>query len=406
MSEQNANRDKSERRCDAIDLPLGIKQSDLPKYIVYRKEILDKDTGRYREYFYICNHPKLKRWETSKSNKLNIKEKLNLAINKLKSLDNDESEIENSNSDTDSDELNLPPHISIVNIRDSNHFVYDHRNNDIRYNLKMIIKSDDLKKELKIFIDKVNEKYPNLKIENNYNDEINENITENINEDIIDDKKIKLPPNFSLYKEKEKYYIQYSKSINKNRINKKVLLKTNNIQQEFDNLIELLNKSYPEVKIEKYTIPNASNFKIIENQSVESQINNTSIEKPIMPQNFSICNVNSIDYIQFCKLINEKRCQYKVKINSYDLQLELNKFIDSLNNNYSLNLQKCDYIINNHSNWKSTNKIIDHENPTNDQLKNREKAIKSLNRKKELLGEEEFNRQRNEYMRKYNQSKK
>ena len=43
MSIQNSNRDKSERRKDAIELPNGINQSDLPKYIVYRKEILNKN---------------------------------------------------------------------------------------------------------------------------------------------------------------------------------------------------------------------------------------------------------------------------------------------------------------------------------------------------------------------------
>ena len=55
---------------------------------------------------------------------------------------------------------------------------------------------------------------------------------------------------------------------------------------------------------------------------------------------FSITTINNIDYIQFCKKINDKRYQYKIKITSYNLQKELEKFIDSLNINYSLNLNK------------------------------------------------------------------
>ena len=109
MSIQNSNRDKSERRKDAIELPNGINQSDLPKYIVYRKEILNKNNGRYREYFYICNHPKLKRWETPKSNKLTIQEKLNIVIKKIEELNNDlktgTPSNSNNNSDNDSDSI-------------------------------------------------------------------------------------------------------------------------------------------------------------------------------------------------------------------------------------------------------------------------------------------------------------
>jgi hypothetical protein len=424
MSEQNANRDKAERRCDAIDLPDGINQSDLPKYIVYRKEILDKVTNRSREYFYICNHPKLKRWETTKSNKVDINEKLNLAIKKLNELNllldkNSDSETETesiSDEDSDNDTINntnheddtlvLPTHISLVKFRDEDHFVYDYKYEEKRYNLKMIIKSDDYKKELKIFIDKINEKYPNLEIENNII--INESTTSSASSSNevyqpIDDEniKLKLPANFSFYKEKNKYYFQYAKTINKSRISKKITLNSNNIQEEFDKFVELLNQTYPELKLDDYAIPNIpSNFNLIENTQ-------TLIIKPIMPKNFSITNINNIDYIQYCKKIDGNRFQYKIKINSYNLQEELNRFItDTLNITYKLDLNKNDYQIINDNHWKTTNNLIDHDNPSEDQLKNREKTLRSLNKKKEELGIEEFNKQRNEYMRNYNQSKK
>ena len=75
--------------------------------------------------------------------------------------------------------------------------------------------------------------------------------------------------------------------------------------------------------------------------------------------------------------------------------------LDYLNSNYSLELNKDNYKIINDNNWKTSNKIIDHDNPTELQLKNRKKALKSLNKKKEELGKDEFNKQRNEYMKNY-----
>jgi len=38
---------------NAKPLPEGLKQSDIPKYVVYYHEILNKETGRFREYFKI-----------------------------------------------------------------------------------------------------------------------------------------------------------------------------------------------------------------------------------------------------------------------------------------------------------------------------------------------------------------
>ena len=212
--------------------------------------------------------------------------------------------------------LVLPTNISLVKIRNKDHFVYD---------LKMILKSDNFKNELKIFIDKINEKYPNLNLENiiiknNELIEINNNI------------KIKLPNNFLFYKEKNKYYFQYAKHINKIKISKKITINSNNLQNELDKFIELLNNTYSDLKLDKYLIPN-----ILSNLNI---INYSQSNKPIMPQNFSITTINNIDYIQFCKKINDKRYQYKIKITSYNLQKELEKFIDSLNINYSLNLNK------------------------------------------------------------------
>jgi hypothetical protein len=406
MSEQNTNRDKSERRCDAIDLPDGIVQKELPKYIVYRKEIMDKETDKFREYFYICNHPNCLRWESSKSSKYSNYEKLQQTIKKLKELNEESSSDLESDSDEE-EKIKMPKYISYTTFRGLPYLIFDKRHNDKRYNLKMIVKPNNLKSELNLFIEKINNKYPelceSLKLTNYINNElsscINSESIEGINSEsnnIINnfsELKIKLPANFIFFCEKETYYIQFSKTINKNRINKKISIKNNNIQEELDNLIIFLNKTYPELKIEKYIIPNLPIIKVFE------EIDNNT-QKPKLPINFSIPTVNNIDYIQFCKKINGERIQYKTKINSYDLQNELNNFITYLNENYNLKLIYSDYIIA-QTNWKTSNKIIDHDNVTEQQNKNREKVLKFVEKKKLELGEDKFKEIRTEYMKNY-----
>lgn len=92
QSEQNINTVKRSRKRTAKSLPKGIKQEDLPKYIVYYKEQYSKD--KYREFFTIEKHPVQtmgilkRRWSTTKSNKIDIKTKLNQAIEKLNSFNN------------------------------------------------------------------------------------------------------------------------------------------------------------------------------------------------------------------------------------------------------------------------------------------------------------------------------
>lgn len=87
QSEQNENTDKRKRKHNAKELPNGIKQEDLPKYIVYYKE--KYGTGENtREYFKIEKHPKQeKHWMTSKSCKVTIHEKLKQAKQKLCDFD-------------------------------------------------------------------------------------------------------------------------------------------------------------------------------------------------------------------------------------------------------------------------------------------------------------------------------
>jgi hypothetical protein len=160
MSIQNTNRDKATRRCDAIDLPEGIKQEDIPKHIVYRKEILDKDTGKFREYFYICNHPNFSdNWSSSKSQKINIKEKLKQAKLKIQEIEglittkqyNKESGLNNK--------ITFPKYIRLINDNNKKQLCFDARIDNKRYNMKSICKTDNIEEEIDKFIILVNKKY-------------------------------------------------------------------------------------------------------------------------------------------------------------------------------------------------------------------------------------------------------
>ena len=102
QSEQNKNRDKVSRQKNAKELPDEIKDVVLPKFVVYYKEKISNDT--FREFFTVEGHPiqKLKetgiinnqteqlsarRWATTKSNRINIKDKLEQAKLYLSELD-------------------------------------------------------------------------------------------------------------------------------------------------------------------------------------------------------------------------------------------------------------------------------------------------------------------------------
>ena len=157
------NRDKATRRCDAIDLPEGIKQEDIPKHIVYRKEILDKDTGKFREYFYTCNHPNFSdNWSSSKYQKINIKEKLKQAKLKIQEIEglittkqyNKESGLNNK--------ITFPKYIRLINDNNKKQLCFDARIDNKRYNMKSVCKTDNIEEEIDKFIILVNKKYVNL----------------------------------------------------------------------------------------------------------------------------------------------------------------------------------------------------------------------------------------------------
>ena len=79
---------KRKRKSNAKPLPEGLTQDMMPKYVVYYKEIYNKEKQLTREFFKIEKHPKLtKPFIGSKSNKLTIFQKLESITQKLQELD-------------------------------------------------------------------------------------------------------------------------------------------------------------------------------------------------------------------------------------------------------------------------------------------------------------------------------
>jgi hypothetical protein len=89
QSEQNQNTDKRNRKYNAKKLPEGLKQEDMPKYVLYYSEMYGTNKDKFREWLNIEKHPKQngKRWSTSKSMAVSIQEKLEQAKAKLEELD-------------------------------------------------------------------------------------------------------------------------------------------------------------------------------------------------------------------------------------------------------------------------------------------------------------------------------
>jgi hypothetical protein len=144
---------KRERKTSAKDLPEGITQDMLKKYVVYYQEWLDTEHTKQREFFKVEKHPKLdKPWATTKSNKSSIQEKLAEA-NKV--VDDLETDIY-----PNKDAPTLPKYVSLIVMRDKPHLVFEKRNNEKRLNFKMVLPEEyDLDEQISIFKVKIREKY-------------------------------------------------------------------------------------------------------------------------------------------------------------------------------------------------------------------------------------------------------
>ena len=155
--EQNCNgiKDgtKRARKENAKDLPEGIEQYMMKKYVVYYHEWLDKEHTKSREFFKVEKHPKLdKPWIGTKSGKVSIMEKLKQVNKVVDDLDKDVyPETEN---------VKLPKYISFVISREKPHLVFEKRIDGKRMGLKMVLPEEyDLQEQLIILNEKIKENY-------------------------------------------------------------------------------------------------------------------------------------------------------------------------------------------------------------------------------------------------------
>jgi hypothetical protein len=248
MTEQNTNKDKATRRCDAkTDLPIWL--DELPKYVQYRKEIYDKVNNTAREFFIIQHPNQDKIWESSKSNNVQLIDKFKATKLKLQLLDNMITETQYIKESGLNTVLDLPVGITILDKEGKYYFIYDYKSHSNRYNFKRTIQTNNIQNELDTFISDMNIKYPSLNypnyiIKNQYAVNFtNKQIKPKNNEKLVISDEIELPLNFTIYTEKNIKYIMFSKKINKIKYQMKKAIKTN-IKDEVNMLIERINDKY------------------------------------------------------------------------------------------------------------------------------------------------------------------
>jgi hypothetical protein len=189
---------KRERKHNAVKLPENIEQCDVPIYVNYYKECYDQKNKCYREYFKIEKHPHNihnKLYVSSKSNKINILEKLE-EIKKMLLIIEEEYEHYKKNNETqeavkddtqeavkdDIQEVVKDDTQGVVNISQNKNFsialpkyiairkheteahkyylIYDKKSGTKRNTLKALCSNSTLlKTNLELFIQKIEEKF-------------------------------------------------------------------------------------------------------------------------------------------------------------------------------------------------------------------------------------------------------
>ena len=156
---------KRVRKSNAIKLPPDITESMIPKYVVYYKECYNREKMLFREFFKIEKHPKNKTkriYTSSKSNKINILDKLKQIKEILKDIENDDDE-EESIVQEKVEKITLPKYISIKKHEkdtDRYFFIYDKKIGEVRQTYKALCNSKlTISQNLEQFVKKINEKY-------------------------------------------------------------------------------------------------------------------------------------------------------------------------------------------------------------------------------------------------------
>ena len=146
---------KRRRATNAQELPEGLTQVMLPKYVVYMKNVYNKEKNLTREYFRIDHHPNLESYDGCKSGKKTIFEKLE-EIKKIVE-DADKGILPKSQKELSE----LPTYVRLAQNKDKRCLIYEKRTPTGRQSVKMTLPSDcnDMQKQVQILLQKVKDKY-------------------------------------------------------------------------------------------------------------------------------------------------------------------------------------------------------------------------------------------------------
>ena len=331
--EQNQNRKgiipgtKLARQHQARELPEGILQEDMPKYMNYNVNVWDKEKNKSRDFFRIERHPLIypKVWEGIKSMKVSIQDKLEQAKKVLQDLDNG---ILPSYSVRD-----LPKHVYFTHIYEHPYLVYDNRNTKHTKQMRIKDESFDInnpeKREKQVYI------FNHLIMKTYGEDESvlpeeYEYCGESIDEKELNEVCFQLPKYVCLFNEGGNTILAFHRIVNEKTLNKKMKLPNNyNLEElsiplleDIETIIPVLNKEI----IKKY----GSEYAIIDvTEEIVEKIMEEKREDQInwFPMYVRIQSFQNDEYLVFNKVVEKIRYNTTMKLpHNYNKNRELQNF--------------------------------------------------------------------------------
>ena len=156
---------KRVRKSNAVKLPPQINESMIPKYVVYYKECYNREKMLFREFFKIEKHPKVttnRVYTSSKSNKINILDKLEQIKNILENIENEFNE-ETVVQEEEVKKITLPKYVSLKKHEKDDeryYLIFDKKIGENRQTYKALCNNKlTISQNLDEFLKKINEKY-------------------------------------------------------------------------------------------------------------------------------------------------------------------------------------------------------------------------------------------------------
>ena len=156
---------KRVRKSNAVKLPPQINESMIPKYVVYYKECYNREKMLFREFFKIEKHPKVttnRVYTSSKSNKINILDKLEQIKNILENIENNFNE-EIVDKEEEVKKITLPKYVSFKKHEKDDeryYLIFDKKIGEKRQTFKALCNNKlTISQNLYEFVKKIEEKF-------------------------------------------------------------------------------------------------------------------------------------------------------------------------------------------------------------------------------------------------------